>query len=266
MVGFSATSVFTAREVDLLAQARRVVEALPDDPKLRCHEVARIVRAIVGQGKVEDGTLGESRVDHSWIVLGHAGPRQHHVLDPYAVGRLPVVQLVEVGFPLDNPYRPGPPRTDLRAELVVRMVEKVRRALAGTGSPAPSARNWRAEVRCARAACGALYQVRGKDLTPCMYEFPNEGHCRMAFFADCPHCEGGTVVDPRAVALPYEVELRGTRWRIKMNDALRSAPKRPLTPTAGHDSDDPQVPRPERPRGRLPGRDSRARPGRPGGR
>lgn len=127
--GYSAFQVFRSDVLRALALAERVVEVLPEDDRLRCHEVARIVREVIGFGVVEDGTYGQGPrvlpVDHSWIVLRVMG-RNRHVLDPYAVGRLPPVQVAEVGFPLDDPYVAGKPRSDVREDVVQEGLRAVR--------------------------------------------------------------------------------------------------------------------------------------------
>lgn len=85
-----ALTVFRADEILLLQQAVTIVDCLPHDDthtKLRCHEVARIVGTIL-RLDVIDGHYGA--VDHSWCLT----PRKR-ILDPYCVGRLPQVQLVD---------------------------------------------------------------------------------------------------------------------------------------------------------------------------
>lgn len=124
--------MFKSDVLHALALAERVVEVLPEDSRLRCHEVARIVREVVGFGAVEDGTYGQGPhalpVEHSWVVLRRLG-RNRHILDPYAVGQLPPVQVVEVGFPLDDPYVAGKPRSDVREDLVREGLRAVRERL-----------------------------------------------------------------------------------------------------------------------------------------
>lgn len=128
MRGYSATHVFQAWELDLLRRAEHVVRQLPEG--LRCHEVARVVQKVLGTGVVRDGKLSGTRgckADHSWVVLEDDGMgRLHHVLDCYAVGQVPPVQLVDAGFPLDNPYVTGEDRGDINHALVDKLVAELK--------------------------------------------------------------------------------------------------------------------------------------------
>lgn len=121
MTGFAATEIFEPWELDLLRRAEHVVRQLPEG--LRCHEVARVVRQVLGTGVVRDGKVGDTtrgcQVDHSWVVLEDDGTgRRLHVLDCYAVGQVPPVQLVDAGFPLANPFFVGKDRDDIDHEKV----------------------------------------------------------------------------------------------------------------------------------------------------
>ena len=81
---------------------------------------------------VVDGHYG--RMDHEWCaILRHpADPRsslpwrhQRAILDPYCVGRLPQVQLLDtatMGLPHGCAYTPGPDRTDIRDNQVREIV------------------------------------------------------------------------------------------------------------------------------------------------
>lgn len=91
MIGYSGTKVFDSEAMKLLHRAESMVAAIPDEEGLRCHEVARAVGRSLGL-KVVDGKYGP--VDHSWILIERP-MRRPFILDPYAVGRLPVVQLVD---------------------------------------------------------------------------------------------------------------------------------------------------------------------------
>lgn len=127
MVGYAASHVFSSREIDLLEQAESIVARIREDPDLRCHEVARIVSVLLAVGEVQDGLYLASPkgvpAEHSWILLDH--PMADHVLDVYAVGRLPMVQLVDIDLPLMSPYAAGPRRQDIRQGLVDRIVAEM---------------------------------------------------------------------------------------------------------------------------------------------
>ncbi len=132
MKGYAACYVFRAEDMRTYDLAQRVVEVLPEDGRIRCHELARIVQEVLGSGEVEDGLYGSERThalhEHSWIVLRRLG-RNRHILDPYAIGQYPPVQLVEVGLPLDDPYLAGKPRDDIRTDLVREGARLVRERL-----------------------------------------------------------------------------------------------------------------------------------------
>jgi hypothetical protein len=74
-------------------RAQVIVQGMPNGwcdqhgDLLRCHEVARFVGVRLGLA-VCDG-IYEIAMQHSWCVLP-----SRHILDVYAVGRLPPVQLV----------------------------------------------------------------------------------------------------------------------------------------------------------------------------
>lgn len=76
-----------------------MVAAVPDGDHLlgkpiRCHEMARAVGRILDL-PVVDGVCGA--VQHSWLTIkAHQDPTEREfILDVYAVGRLPPVQLVD---------------------------------------------------------------------------------------------------------------------------------------------------------------------------
>jgi hypothetical protein len=137
MRGYSHVQVFSPEETEMLQKATEIVMALPEESPtgpLRCHEVARIVGRALGL-EVEDGFYGF--VDHSWLWTSKRIPEQEltarvgmpNILDPYCVGSLPIVRLVDgkctslphVGWA----YRPGPPRPDIDEPLVVELLRKL---------------------------------------------------------------------------------------------------------------------------------------------
>lgn len=140
MKSYSETTVFRREDLELLAEASRLVAAVPDPPEgaspWRCHELARAVGAVLGL-RAQDGRYG--LVDHTWLWVGEP-PRA--VLDVYAVGRLPQVQLASLDVvvpwparsdrpdrgPGVNGYAPGDRRDDLRFADVDFLVSAARRA------------------------------------------------------------------------------------------------------------------------------------------
>ena len=96
MKGYAETDVFNVAELQLLRRAQRIVDVLPasiEGRVIRCHELTRAVAEFLGC-EVCDGWYG--MVEHSWLwtkplELFNGLP---NVLDVYAPGRPPAVQLV----------------------------------------------------------------------------------------------------------------------------------------------------------------------------
>ena len=126
MISYSAHFVFSEKHQRLRDYAeklvRDIVEAEPGT--WRCHEIARVLFLRLGlkaPARIVDGTY--AGCDHSWIEL--AGGT---ILDPYAVARLPMVQLVDVTAPTlqRNQYVAGPPRDDVRYEILQELLQQAR--------------------------------------------------------------------------------------------------------------------------------------------
>lgn len=132
MRSYSLESVFSRDEVRFLQHAVEIVEELPDG--LRCHEVARIVGGVLGL-ETCDGYYGF--VDHSWCwttPLSAARPATRrigmpNILDPYCVGSLPQVRLVDASCTslphVGWSYRPDTMRTDVDVDLVAHWVAEL---------------------------------------------------------------------------------------------------------------------------------------------
>jgi len=139
MIGHAERSMFTNRERLLYRDAARLVEAMPADTaygEIRCHELARAVGAMLSL-EVQDGYYGF--VDHSWlwtrpladchILTSRVG--FPNILDVYAVGRMPMVMLLDaehtclphVGWA----YRPDKLRDDIRWDVVERLIALMRK-------------------------------------------------------------------------------------------------------------------------------------------
>lgn len=128
MRSYSEREVFTPEEMELLGLAADLVRSLPDLPGLRCHEVARAVGEVLGL-QVQDGKYGWC--EHSWLWTRPwmSGSFPPSVLDPYAVGSLPQVKLVDMGLPAHRgTYTVGDERTDVDLGLVKVLVEGLRSA------------------------------------------------------------------------------------------------------------------------------------------
>jgi hypothetical protein len=87
--------------------------------ELRCHELARAVHLVVYADsfklEVVDGHCGP--VEHSWLRCADGV-----IIDAYAPGRLPAVQLVD---PLAGAYHPGKARRDVRRSIIDRLVAEM---------------------------------------------------------------------------------------------------------------------------------------------
>lgn len=138
MTPYCMTEVFSRDELLLYSYVTRLVEEVPDKPPVpyaagrplvwRCHELAHaLVRHLkecrqdllgdfLDAIAVVDGRFGS--VEHSWIAYLRRDPqaRSLRILDPYAVGRLPQVQLLDTSYgvrSLAECYKPSHlPRTD----------------------------------------------------------------------------------------------------------------------------------------------------------
>jgi hypothetical protein len=128
MQGYSAIEVFRPAEIQAYEKARRFIDLIPDDFEgkvLRCHELARAVGICLSL-PAADGSYGS--VEHSWVwtkVFDDVSPP--NIIDVYAVGRLPMVQLVDYmahGPRNSELYKfPCKPRDDIDAALVDRLVK-----------------------------------------------------------------------------------------------------------------------------------------------
>ena len=93
MKTYSETDIFSAEDLRAFRLATAIVARFPDEDvhgnALRCHEVASAVGRLL-KIPVEHGVY-EVGAQHSWLRLPSG-----HILDAYAVGRLPPVILVAV--------------------------------------------------------------------------------------------------------------------------------------------------------------------------
>src|ERR1700675_1000480 len=94
MITYAARSCFREGHLRLLARVEVLVARVSDTwgNKLRCHELARAIHLVVYEDEhkldVVDGHCG--LVEHSWLLCSNCV-----ILDVYAPGRLPAVQLVD---------------------------------------------------------------------------------------------------------------------------------------------------------------------------
>ncbi len=129
MRGYSERTVFEPKHVVLLELATELVQKIAshldhEGREIRCHELARALGAVFAV-EVADGT--SVGVDHSWLVLSRTT-----LLDPYVPGRLPMVQLVDIGAPTlirltYDTFRGE--RDDIRPEVVNGLIVQMQREL-----------------------------------------------------------------------------------------------------------------------------------------
>lgn len=156
MKGYSTIHVFNERERRLRYAAERVVSYFPDymahategkGAWLRCHEVARAVGDIL-QLEVQDGFYGV--VEHSWCRISRSiGANSENVddgnplrplrtkspyleswsvLDVYAIGRLPQVQLVSSIAGIRD-FRSAAARDDIDHQVVMKLIKLAARGM-----------------------------------------------------------------------------------------------------------------------------------------
>ena len=119
MITYAERACFREAHLRLFARVETYVARVSSawGNELRCHELSRAVHLVVYASEhkldVVDGKCGP--IEHSWLRFSDGV-----ILDPYAPGRMPAVQLVDpiVG----TAYRPGSPRADIRQAIVDRLV------------------------------------------------------------------------------------------------------------------------------------------------
>jgi len=126
MKSICETDYFSERALRLLGHARFAVSMLNSPKLLRCHELARVI-GLFFELDVVDGRYGY--VEHSWCTFvddqANRDQSKRYILDPYAVGRLPQVQLIVTDMhamiPTKKLYVPKEKRTDIDDALVGRL-------------------------------------------------------------------------------------------------------------------------------------------------
>lgn len=122
VITYAERVCFEQSHLQLRVLVERYVTRVSDGwgNELRCHELARAVQIVTYDSGhtlvVVDGKCGP--IEHSWLMTD--GGR---ILDPYAPGRLPAVQLVD---PIVGAYRPGTKRADIRHAIVDQLVIEMR--------------------------------------------------------------------------------------------------------------------------------------------
>jgi hypothetical protein len=137
MKGYSERCVFLPSVIRLHTFLSKVLEhfdsspyGLGPDRELRCHELTRAVKRFMVHGDVPyhppNVTLYDGKysiVDHSWLEILAKSPEglcSLYILDVYAVGQLPQVQLLDIAFSLPHraSYRPQAWRNDIDMDVV----------------------------------------------------------------------------------------------------------------------------------------------------
>ena len=134
MINYSEAAVFSKADIRLFEQATRMVVSVPDHLEvmnkklslLRCHELARAIGMVLGL-RISDGKYG--RVDHTWIWTSDI-EQEASILDVYAVGSLPQVQLHAwrnpgaYYIPTTEIYVPSAfPRNDIQQDVVNELMD-----------------------------------------------------------------------------------------------------------------------------------------------
>lgn len=138
MRSYTEREVFGDASQALWADAVAIVERIPSTwgNELRCHELSRAVAEllrlrggswfITSAVKVVDGKLGA--IEHSWLVCvqrtrGGTTYVKQPILDVYCPGRMPQVQLIDDYFAVSRGYEIGEPRTDIKHDIVRKLVD-----------------------------------------------------------------------------------------------------------------------------------------------
>jgi hypothetical protein len=134
MIGYAERNVFSRMAAGALKIADALVEGVGVGwgDALRCHELARAVQICLREAgypraRIVDGRMGS--IDHSWIVLPgcelQAGSDSAPILDVYAPGRLPQVQLIDASWVISADYVVGSERLDVRRDIVRQLVQEM---------------------------------------------------------------------------------------------------------------------------------------------
>lgn len=127
MRSYSERRIFTARELDCYRRAVQLVDRIDEtvfEGELRCHEVARAVGKIL-ELPHEDGRY--IYADHTWLRV--TCTVSNAILDVYAVGAMPPVQLLDAFPPLrrNGLYLRKEERTDIRQDIIDTLLQQMTR-------------------------------------------------------------------------------------------------------------------------------------------
>ncbi len=134
---YAETTVFGTDEIRKYMLAAMLVGGLDHNfNDVRCHELARAVGKFISLPH-QDGYF--EGVEHSWLWTreietdelsfmyksGALGIRPPSIIDVYAPGCIPMVQMVDPGawqLPYRRAYRVGKPREDIRENVIARLL------------------------------------------------------------------------------------------------------------------------------------------------
>jgi hypothetical protein len=123
VITYAERACFHRSHVRALERAQIFVAHLSDawGNELRCHELVRALQSVMSNNTlvVVDGHCG--MVEHSWLRFSDGV-----ILDAYAPGRLPSVQIIDGGQIVAFAYRAGEARCDIRRSVVDRIVAEMR--------------------------------------------------------------------------------------------------------------------------------------------
>lgn len=142
MIPYAITErVFHGTELHAFLEITKWVELVKEtsieyDDRFRCHELVRalhhqLMKQMMINTLVADGHYGA--VDHSWLVFAPRADKMHGavILDCYAVGQLPMVQLLDPFGPKQSLFYPLDPnyysqqRDDIRFDAVERIIQDI---------------------------------------------------------------------------------------------------------------------------------------------
>lgn len=151
MIGYAERACLASAHLEAYRAARAFVGRVsshlsPAGEEIRCHELARAVVRCLRPAvparlslRVVDGSLWS--VQHTWIEIC-GSPEETSldaILDVYAPGRVPQVQLLDNHASVIVGYRPGSPRGDIREAVVEVLVAEMTAPPAFVGSTSASA-------------------------------------------------------------------------------------------------------------------------------
>lgn len=130
MISYTERRVFPEPLLKAFRLSQRVVDLVDDvDESLRCHELARVVARVLCDNdyvvQVQDGVLQTGvNFEHSWLTMRCGSTAV--ILDPYVVGRVPQVQMIDVELRLASQYVSKGPRTDVDLGRVSSELDRIR--------------------------------------------------------------------------------------------------------------------------------------------